>query len=115
MLGRNELDPALEALKESLALHETYQAHSWIAQVYLTQNRAQSALPHLERAVRLKPDDPSCLFNLSAAYLNAGDPEKTLERGLELERVDPSFEISRGSRRRSAAPRRRKIQSGTDG
>ncbi len=44
MLDRNELEPALEALKESLALHETYKAHSWIAQVYLAQNRIKAAL-----------------------------------------------------------------------
>jgi tetratricopeptide (TPR) repeat protein len=91
MLARKDLDPALEAMKESLTLHETYQAHSWIAQVYLAQNNIQSALPHLERAVQLKPDDPSCLFNLSAAYLSSGDPGKAWNSALELERVNPSF------------------------
>jgi tetratricopeptide (TPR) repeat protein len=91
MLSKNDPDRALEALKESLALHETYQANSWIAQVYLTQNRTRDALPHLERAVLLKPDDPSCLFNLSAAYLSAGEPENAWRAALNLERVAPSF------------------------
>jgi predicted Zn-dependent protease len=91
MLARKDLDPALEAMKESLALHETYQAHNWIAQVYLAQNKIQSALPHLERAVQLKPDDPACLFNLSAAYLSSGDPERAWNSALELEKVNPTF------------------------
>lgn len=91
MLTRNDLEPALEALKESLTIQETFQAHSWIAQVYLKQNRVQAALPHLERAVQLKPDDPVSLFNLSAAYLTAGQPRQAWTKAVELERVNPSF------------------------
>ena len=91
LLSQNELERALEALNESLRLHETFQAHSWTAQAYLKQNRIRAALPHLERALQLKPDDPVSLYNLSAAYLAAGETAMAWKRALELERIKPSY------------------------
>jgi tetratricopeptide (TPR) repeat protein len=91
MLSRNESDRALAALNESLSLHESFQAHSWISQIYLQRNDVREALPHLERAVQLKPDDPVCLYNLGAASLSAGKIEQARAAAEELEKINPAY------------------------
>jgi tetratricopeptide (TPR) repeat protein len=89
--SKNDLDRALGLLTQSLSIRETFEAHNRIGQIYLKTKRFREAVPHLESAVRIRPDDPGCLYNLSSAYLFAGRLDKASAAAGELERIDPVF------------------------
>ncbi|RMF60412.1 MAG: hypothetical protein D6743_14985 [Calditrichaeota bacterium] len=91
LVKARKLPEAIPYLKKSLQLKETAYANKWLGQIYLDQGRKQLALPFLEKAAQMKPNDPQLIYNLSGAYAltrQYGLARKTLGR---LEKLAPNF------------------------
>jgi tetratricopeptide (TPR) repeat protein len=59
---------ALPYLQMSLKLEDTAYANKWVGTIYLNDGRVKDALPFLEKAAKMTPDDPQLIYNLSGAY-----------------------------------------------
>lgn len=59
---------AFPYLQKSLEMEESAYANKWLGTIYLNNGRVKEALPFLEKAAKLSPDDPQLLYNLSGAY-----------------------------------------------
>jgi tetratricopeptide (TPR) repeat protein len=70
-------------------LGETALAHRMIGSLLLQRGDRTAALPHLERAVALDPQDATALYNLAGAYALAHEYEKAREAVGRLLRLQP--------------------------
>jgi tetratricopeptide (TPR) repeat protein len=82
---------ALTVLKQSLQVNETTYANKWVGTILLNQGDAHAALPYLEKAAQMDPNDQQIRYNLSGAYFMAGQAQKALETGHRLLRVNPDY------------------------
>ena len=68
---------ALAALQRSVEVNpEGAVARTRLGSLYLRLGKPGDAIPHLERAVELAPDDQTALNSLQRALREAGQPEK---------------------------------------
>lgn len=59
-------------LQTSLKIQESAFANKWLGALYLNNKRVKEAIPFLEKAAQITPNDPQLIYNLSDAYtLNA--------------------------------------------
>ncbi len=71
---------AAKLLQRALALEpRNPEAHSLLGQIRLDAGQAGEALPHLELAVRLRPDHSPAVFSLGVALLETGRTAESLE------------------------------------
>jgi tetratricopeptide (TPR) repeat protein len=92
LVQAGELERALALIEGTLSVRETFQARNWIGQIYLQQKRYSQAIPQLERARALNPEDPGVLYNLSLVYLLTGNTGRSSEILGELEAAAPGFQ-----------------------
>ncbi len=59
---------AFPYLQKSLAMEESAFANKWLGTIYLNNGRVKEALPFLEKAAKMAPEDPQLMYNLSGAY-----------------------------------------------
>jgi tetratricopeptide (TPR) repeat protein len=82
-------EKAIEAYRLLLATYpDDYAANSNLGSLYRNQGRNKEALEHLERAVRLAPNQPLGHLNLGGAYMDEGrfdDARRELEDVLKLQ------------------------------
>ena len=90
MLEWKEFSQALPLLYVSLDIKETPYARKWIGQIHLMQRQPQLALPFLEQALSLMPDDGQLVFNLGVAYLLSEQVEAAHRMVEHLENIEPS-------------------------
>ncbi len=91
LIKARELGRALPYLHEALELGESAFANKWIGQIYLDSGRTQEALPFLEKAAKLAPQDAQLIYNLSGAYALDRQYEKA-KRYLDiLAELRPNF------------------------
>jgi tetratricopeptide (TPR) repeat protein len=67
---------------------------------YLQSNKAEAALPHLEIAVELNPQDPQAIRSLAEAYATLGNVEKAIDldwRAMQLNANNGSVWFDLGS------------------
>ena len=78
-LARNDLQEAREDFVEAVRLSPgSWQGHSSLGGVLLRLGRAKESVPELERALVLKPGEPSAQLNLAIAAEQLGEPVKEL-------------------------------------
>jgi Flp pilus assembly protein TadD len=67
---------------------ESFELHELLGLVYSAQSQDVKANPHLQKAVRLKPNDPAARTNLAASFVRLGKPtlaEAEFKKAAELE------------------------------
>lgn len=70
------VDAAVTFYEESLRLDPNFSvAVSNLGMAYSAEGRFDEALPWMQKAAKMRPDDPDTHFNLSAALLGTGDLE----------------------------------------
>ncbi len=77
-----ELAPDIPAIHHSLGL------------IYVQTQEYESAVLHLEEALRREPGQSKTLYTLAKAYAAIGENDKAEERYLEAIRIKPSFEAA---------------------
>jgi Flp pilus assembly protein TadD len=77
----------LEAL-----LHEApdrFELHELLGLAYSAQSQDAKANPHLQKAVRLKPNDPAARTNLAASFMRLGKPDLAQEQFKKAVDLEP--------------------------
>jgi Tfp pilus assembly protein PilF len=78
--ARKEAAPALQSLREAIALDGTVAAyHHWLGRLYLDLMRPDLAEPSLKRAIELDPQYADALMTLGTALDELGRPEEAVE------------------------------------
>ena len=81
LLSKVEGEDSIEATKALMkvvsANPDHYEAQVTLGKNLIKQNRFESAIPHLEKAAVLKPDNPEPQYQLVIAYRRAGMKEKS--------------------------------------
>jgi tetratricopeptide (TPR) repeat protein len=91
LLNAGQIDRAASFLYQSLKLSDSGFANKWIGHILLSKSKLHESIQYLEKAVKLRPDDPQVLFNLGRAYALTGQVVKARTTVAELETVDPRF------------------------
>ena len=82
-------DAAVQLEHLLTAAPESYEVHELLGLVYSAQSKDVKANPHLEKAVRLKPDSASARSNLAANLTRLGKPELALEQFRKAVEIEP--------------------------
>ncbi|MFB0516344.1 MAG: tetratricopeptide repeat protein, partial [Candidatus Neomarinimicrobiota bacterium] len=78
LISAGQYNAALQPLKQSLSLKENAYAYKSIGTIFLRNREVQQAIPYLEKAVVLEPNDHRSRYNLSGAYVETGDIYKAV-------------------------------------
>lgn len=85
-MSRNDPQAALKNFQEVTRLAPSAEAgHSMAGFVLARLGRYHEAVPELERAVALKPDDSDARMNLAMAYEQVGSPAKAVSQFAQLD------------------------------
>ena len=90
-----QYDQALPILKKGLRLVDDYFSVKWAGTIHLKRQEVKAALPLLQRAHSMNPQDAQTMYNLSGAYFLNGDTVKALETVERLLQTYPSFPNAR--------------------
>lgn len=82
---------ALPYLETSLKLEETAYANKWLGTIMLNDGRVKDALPFLEKAAKLSPEDPQLIYNLSGAYALNKQYDLAKQTLQKLFEITPNF------------------------
>jgi len=93
----------LKELKSAGQDSVSFSSHVREAQTQLDAGHFAEALPHLEAAVRLRPEDSPALFNLGVAQLEAGRTEMAFQTLSALAAREPSETATKSYLVRAAA------------
>jgi tetratricopeptide (TPR) repeat protein len=91
LINLQQFHRALPILYSSLKLEDTAFANKWIGQIYLNDGMVKEGLLFLEKAIKMAPNDPQLLYNLSGAYALNAQYEKSRETLTKLEKIRPNF------------------------
>jgi predicted Zn-dependent protease len=73
MRGRGDWSAAADAFRAEIAANpQHYESNLMLGTLLLEGGQLAEGLPLLERAARLRPDDPAVAYPLGAAYLSSG-------------------------------------------
>jgi len=98
-LARGELDAAIDAYRQSVALGPTAATHANLGEALRRRGRRQEADQQLRRAIELDDSLLAPLVNLAALRLDEGraaDAETLLQRATALAPRDPTVLVNRG-------------------
>ena len=90
-LERDELEAALQALDQAIALDPDYPAALLTGRWVYRSGQGQRAANDLTKTLAIAGDDPDLLLNRALAYRSAGRPDLAvadLDRALELPGAD---------------------------
>ena len=87
MLG--DLETAKARLLASLRIEDTAEAHKSLGAILLKQKKAFGAVPHLEKALAVFPNDPQLLYNLAGGYMMIGEADKAERIIKRLDKIKP--------------------------
>lgn len=91
LIKQKKFDLAFPLLQKTLSIEETPYAFKWIGQIYLNDNEVQKSIPFLQKALKLVPDEPQVLYNISGAYALSGQYQKADSTLSRLEKISPKF------------------------
>lgn len=91
LIEEKKLDEALPVLLHSIAAEPTAFACKMAGAILLSRQQVAQGIAYLEQAVRLDPNDPQALYNLSGAYALAGQFQKSRAVLDRLLRIAPNF------------------------
>lgn len=89
LFERRDWAGARAALEKSLSIRESAEAHYWTGRIDLELSRPDDAVPHLEAAARLSPNNPDVLVHLGLAYAQAGDTGRARAAARAAEQIRP--------------------------
>jgi len=82
---------ALPILYKSLELEKSAYAYKWIGAILLETGKKKEALPYLEKAFEMNPDDAQVIYNLSGAYALNANYKEAMQMLDKLYQIDPNF------------------------
>lgn len=91
LIKAKQFHRALPILYESLKVEETAFANKWIGQILLDRGKLDEAMPYLNKALQVTPNDPQLLFNLGGAHALRNEFDQALALLKKLERIQPDF------------------------
>lgn len=91
LLQEGRADDAERELRDALQLEPSSAGALALGQLILQRKDVAGALPFLEQAVQLEPDNTAALYQLSLAYGLARDIDRARAVALALARIDPRF------------------------
>ncbi len=65
-------DDALELIQKAVAMNDTADGEYNMGSIYLERNQPSEAIAAFEKAVKMRPNDPSIFNNMALAYEKAG-------------------------------------------
>lgn len=83
---------AIELYKDSLELHPTAEAHTFLGWTYHFQGRVEDAIAECKRAIEVDPDFGNPYNDIGAYLISLGRYDEAipwLERAIEAPRYDP--------------------------
>jgi Tfp pilus assembly protein PilF len=89
---KGELDRAVELYKDSLDVHPTAEAHTYLGWTYHYQGKAEDAIIECKRAIALDPDFGNPYNDIGAYLIALGRYDESipwLERAIEAPRYEP--------------------------
>lgn len=89
LFERRDWPGARAALEKSLSIRESAEAHYWTGRIDLEQRKPVDAVPHLEAAARLSPNNPDVLIHLGLATAQAGDTGRARAAARAVEQIRP--------------------------
>ncbi len=95
---RNELDQARELFETALKYYPDFQeAHVGLAAVLMAQRKPDLALPHLQRAVAINPDDEVAWYRLGLADRALGKTEEQNKALAQFQRLHSQIALQQGT------------------
>ena len=91
LLELEKHDRALSAFMIVIELQEDAFSYKWVGTILLNKGQHKEAIPYLEKALILNPEDHQALYNLSGAYHLVGHREKAIETLEKLIHDEPGF------------------------
>ena len=73
LIRLQQFDEALAALKKAVAIEPNAAAYQQIGRILLLQKQPSLALPYLQQALQLQPDNPGLYFDLARTWFLQGD------------------------------------------
>ncbi len=89
LFERRDWAGARNAVERSLSIRESAEAHFWMGRIDLELRRPDDAVPHLEAAARLSPNNPEVLIHLGLAYAASGDTGRAGAAARAVEQIRP--------------------------
>lgn len=93
-------DAAIKEFKKALAFDpENDTAHTYLGNIYLSQNKTKEAIKEFKESVRLQPLSVNALVNLGNAYVqdkNYVEAEKSLKKAARMDPLNPVPEYTLG-------------------
>jgi tetratricopeptide (TPR) repeat protein len=83
------LNEALQHLKRALALNPTPEMHYLVGRAYWEQGRAEQALKHMQKAVRLDPHFDAALYSLGFIYWQSNRTTEAREQFRAAYEINP--------------------------
>jgi len=78
--------------RHALAVTENnFMAHTNLAVALIDEGRLDEALPHLEKATKIRPDFPNAQYNLGVIRLRQGRDDEAMGHFKAALRIDPGF------------------------
>ena len=88
-LEMNKWDKAIESGKEMVRLKpNNFASRLGLGQAYGGKRLFDSAIPELNEAIKLSPQDPGAYYYLGLAYLESGQRDKAKEVERKLEKIN---------------------------
>lgn len=95
LVAAGRLDEAEKALTTAVVLGDAPSAHTGLGCLYGKMGRAAEAIPHFQRALVLKPDDPDALYNMAIAHFRLSHTQDALDQLLRVAGVAPDYPRAR--------------------
>jgi len=91
LIKARQLEAAVPYLENVLKLENSSFANKWLGQIFLEKGQTKRALPYLEKAYAMAPDDAQIAYNLSGAYALSGQYDQARKTLAALEKISPVF------------------------
>lgn len=92
LIDKGYIERAIPYLKKLDEIKSDFFSNKWLGQVYLKLNKAETALPYLQKAVQFGEADYQLWYNLAGAYYLNGNVNlaiTSIERSLQLNPKNP--------------------------
>lgn len=92
LIDKGYIERAIPYLKKLDEIKSDFFSNKWLGQVYLKLNKAETALPYLQKAVQFGEADYQLWYNLAGAYYLNGNVDlaiTSIERSLQLNPKNP--------------------------
>jgi hypothetical protein len=91
LINARNFNEAVPYLEKSFELKETAYANKWLGQIYLDKGEVKSALPFLEKAFKMDPQDVQLMYNLSGGYALDRQFGKAMMMLNRIDKIQPNF------------------------